>query len=63
HLEFKNAQVVSCEFQGNHFRVTLLWEGHTIMAHTSDRPRSQIVRLSVRISQMREFLNGQLVTK
>jgi len=63
HLEFKDAQVVNCEFQGNHFRVTLLWEGHTIMAHTSDRPRSQIVRLSVRISQMREFLNGHLVTK
>lgn len=61
HLEFKNAQVTSCEFQGDHFRVSLLWEGHAIIAHTLDRPRSQIVRLSVRIQQMREYLNGQLV--
>ena len=62
HMEFKDAQVVGCEFQGNHFRVTLLWEGHPIIAHTSDRPRSEIVRLSVRIGLVREFLNGQLVS-
>ena len=62
HLEFKNAQVVRCEFQGDHFRVTLDWEGHPIIAHTLDRPRSQIVRLSVRIGQMREFLDGELVS-
>ena len=62
HLEFKGAHVVSCEFQGDHFRVSLLWEGHPIIAHTLDRPRSTTVRLSVRIAQMREFLNGELVS-
>lgn len=63
HLEFNNARVVSTEFQGDHFRVSLLWEGHTITAHTLDRPRSKIVRLSVRVTQIRQFLNGQLVAK
>ncbi len=62
HLEFKGAQVLGCEFQGNHFRVTLLWEGKPIIAHTLERPRSEIVRLSVRISQIREYLDGRLVT-
>ncbi|NBK21248.1 MAG: ABC transporter ATP-binding protein [Spirochaetia bacterium] len=62
HLEFNNAQVESCEFQGDHFRVSLLWEGKPIIAHTLDRPRSAIVRLSVRIAQMREYLNGELVS-
>ncbi len=63
HLEFNNAQVVSSEFQGDHFRVGLLWEGHTIKAQTLDRPQAKVVRISVRLAHMREFLNGQLVTK
>lgn len=61
HLEFKDASVITSEFQGNHFRVTLLWEGYTITAHTLERPRSQIVRLSVRIGLILQFCNGKLL--
>ncbi len=61
HLEFKDAQMVSCEFQGDHFRVTLLWNGETIIAHSLDRPRSNVVRLSVRLEKTRQFLDGILL--
>lgn len=63
HLEFRDAQVVSCEFQGDHFRISLLWEGHQIIAHAEERPRASKVRLGIRIEKIREFLNGQLVIK
>ncbi|MDC7229336.1 MAG: ABC transporter ATP-binding protein [Sphaerochaetaceae bacterium] len=63
HLKFKNAELVSCEFQGDHYRLTCSWEGHTIIAHASHRPMADHVTLGVRIKAIREYLDGTLMTK
>ncbi len=63
HLKFKDAEVVSCEFQGTHFRLACLWEGHTIICHSNHRPKKSRVTLGVRMRNLQEFLNGQSTTK
>ncbi len=63
HLRFKNAELVNCEFQGDHYRLTCSWEGHTIIAHSSHRPIAAHLTLGVRIKSIREYLDGTLMTK
>lgn len=63
HLQFKQADVVSTEFQGDHYRLVCSWEGHTIISHADKRPRTQKVTLGVRISSLREFQDGTSVLK
>jgi hypothetical protein len=59
HLAFPEALVKTCEFAGTHYRLSCLWEGHTIKVHTIRKPRGEIVQLGVRTSEVKEFLQGK----
>ncbi|HAP57452.1 MAG: ABC transporter ATP-binding protein [Sphaerochaeta sp.] len=63
HLQFKQAEVLSCEFQGDHYRLVCSWEGYPIISHCSHRPKSRNVTLGVRVKHIREYVDGQSVTK
>lgn len=63
HLQFKNAEVQRCEFQANHYRLVCNWEGHTILAHSSHRPKTRNITLGVRLSDIKEYLDEELVKK
>ncbi len=63
HLSFKQAEVQSCEFQGDHYRIACNWEGHTILCHSSYRPKTQLVTLGVRSSKIREYVDGESIAK
>ncbi|MGE4584938.1 MAG: ABC transporter ATP-binding protein [Sphaerochaeta sp.] len=63
HLQFKQAEVVSCEFQGDHYRVACSWEGHTILCHADHRPKATLVTLGVRTKSLLEYINGKSVEK
>ncbi|MGE4454617.1 MAG: ABC transporter ATP-binding protein [Sphaerochaeta sp.] len=60
HLKFKQAELTSCEFQGDHYRLACTWGGHTIIAHARRKPISSYLTLGVRVSSIREYLNGEL---
>ncbi|MGH0053739.1 MAG: ABC transporter ATP-binding protein, partial [Sphaerochaetaceae bacterium] len=53
----------SCEFQGDHYRLTCSWEGHTIIAHASRRPMTTQLTLGVRVKAIREYLDDILIEK
>lgn len=63
HLQFKQAEVVSCEFQGDHYRILCHWEGHPIICNSTIRPHKKQITLGVRIKSIREYVDGISVTK
>jgi len=63
HLQFKHVEVEKIEFQGNHYRLTCSWEGQSIIANATRKPKTKIVTLGIRIQDFREYLDGKLVEK
>ncbi|WP_320130738.1 ABC transporter ATP-binding protein [uncultured Sphaerochaeta sp.] len=61
HLEFKQVQVAACEFQGTHYRLSCLWEGHAIMVESQRKPRGATIRLGIREQDIQEFLQGNKI--
>ena len=61
HVQFKQAQVINCEFQGDHYRLLCQWEGHPIICHSTTRPENKEVTLAVRMKSIREYVDGILV--
>lgn len=62
HLQLKSAEVKTCEFQGDHYRLVCSWEGNTIICNAPSKPRTKSVTLGVRISNIREYQDGILVS-
>ncbi|AEV30800.1 ABC-type spermidine/putrescine transport system, ATPase component [Sphaerochaeta pleomorpha str. Grapes] len=61
HLAFSDAIVGNCEFSGTHYRLSCLWEGHTIKVNTQRKPRGTHVRLGIINADIKVFMQGKNV--
>ncbi len=61
YLILENAEIIGAEFLGSRYLLGLTWEGHPIIAESITCPRSRIVTLYIRKTQLLFFKDGKLV--
>lgn len=61
HLEFKDATLASCVFQGSFYQLVYHWNEYQIMAISDRRPKGRTATLGVRLLDIHQFLDGQAV--
>lgn len=61
HLEFKNARLLSCTFQGSTYEASYLWNDYRINAVGRKRPKGEYATLGVRLVDIIQFLDGKAV--
>jgi ABC-type Fe3+/spermidine/putrescine transport system ATPase subunit len=61
HLEFKDAKLLSCVFQGSCYQLTYRWSEYTIIVQTDKRPKGLSAILGVRLLDILQFLDGKAV--
>jgi len=61
HLEFKNATLSSCIFQGSYYQVIYTWNDYKITAVAEKRPKGLNATLGVRLIDILQFLDGRAV--
>ncbi|MDD7201502.1 MAG: ABC transporter ATP-binding protein [Sphaerochaetaceae bacterium] len=61
HLEFQDAKLVSCIFQGAVFEAVFQWHTYRIGAIVKKRPKQDYATLGVRLVDIRQFLDGEAI--
>lgn len=61
HLEFTDAKLISCIFQGAVFEAVFQWHHYRISALIKRRPKQDHATLGVRLVDIRQFLDGEAI--
>lgn len=61
HLELKKAKMLSCIFQGNAYEEVYQWKEYRINVLSRKRPKKDTATLGVRLTDIRQYLDGKYV--
>jgi len=63
HLELKEAKLRACIFQGNTYEATYQWNQYKITVLLKKRPKHPIATLGVRLTDVRQYLDGVYIPR